>query len=525
MGIAFRTGPAGWLRGCAITAVAALAFAAAPAARADGPPPPNDAASAATDLTLPTTSLTGTLDGATVQRPFGSASDAIALPCGSAVADVWYRIVLHNGNRVVLRLASGVEDFSALLAVTRVSRGGLTPVECDTTDFTHRAGASIDPPRAGGTYLVQVATRQGSPAESGRFALSLLPAPPDPAYPGTYLPAKGARGVVDRLSNTADAYSRILSEGTTYRVNLAHKPTRCVTLRIFSPNASWDGSPSYGRGCGGYLLLTPGPGLGGRWTFRVETGGGRYDQDYRLSIGDALTDDMSPGRALPERRTVAGTLEGGRLDAIDLYHLTLTHRSHVVLRMRTASDNGFNLRLLSRRGRTIACACGERGTQQIRRGLKPGRYYVVVRARYRAHGTYQLRRVDRQLTGTALRVDGERRARITTGGSVRFTVRVHPAVGGRVDIRLERYDLLTGWHFHRMLHTVAHAGVASVTFRPPVETAWRADAHFRGSDQASPSDSRTVYFTVAPRATGAAGAAPAAARKGVDPGRRVATPR
>src|SRR5262249_22898519 len=152
-------------------------------------------------------------------------------------------------------------------------------------------------------------------------------------------------------------------------------------------------------------------------------------------------DDMSPGRELPDRRPLRGSLQGGRLDTTDLYHLELTHRSHVVVRLATGSGHEFDLRLPSRRGPTLGCACGESGSQQIRKGLAPGRYYIVVRAQNRAHGSYTLRRVDRQLTGTVLLVNGGRRAQVPSGGSVHFTLRVHPAVDGPADIRIERFDL------------------------------------------------------------------------------------
>jgi hypothetical protein len=338
----------------------------------------------------------------------------------------------------------------------------------------------------------------GSTADVGDFMLSVEAAPPDPRYPGSRLSPNGSHGVVDRLSNLSDAWSARLREGVTYRINLAHRPTRCVRLRVFSPAARWSGDPSYGAPCGGYMLVTPGPGLGGRWTFRVETGDGRFAQDYRLTVGPARADDMSPPPVLGDRRTIHGRLEGGRLDVLDLYRFHIDSRTHVVLRMSTAPTTGLNLRLLNARGRTIRCDCGGRGNAMIRKGLHPGRYYVLVRARFRAHGSYTLRRVDRALTGLGLRVDGARAVRVPSGQTVHLTLRLHPALGGPVDVRFERFDLLSGWHFFKQTRVQIHNGRAEMAFTPPLDTKWRIEAHFRGTGQASPSDSRRVSVFVRP---------------------------
>jgi hypothetical protein len=493
-------GSVSWAATCLVIIALSVSVVSASTAgtRADPAAPGNDTRDAASAITAPA-SLPGTLDGATVEgaavggtegRPSTSVCER------SIVGDVWYRLSVPSRARLVVGLAAARRDLDAVVAATRVTRSGGVDAGCDRTDAQGGAGLSLSPPSASAVYLVRIGEIAGSSADTGDFTLSVTLAPAAPRYPGRRLPPRGARGVVDRLSNTADAWSAILHEGETYRVNLAHKPTRCAQLRIFSPAAPWSGEPSYGRRCGGYLLLTPGPGLGGRWSFRVETANGRYDQDYRLSVGPALADDMAPGVVLHDRSPVHNRLEGGRLDAVDLYRLDVPHRSHVVVRLRTAAHNGFNLRLISGRGRSIRCACGRRGAVQVRKGLRPGRYFVVVRARFRAHGAYTLMRVDRALTGISLRANGQRRLRVRPHTTVHLTLRVRPAVDGPADVRIERFDPLSDWHFYRMFHVRVRSGRATIPFQPLLETSWRAEAHFRGTNKASPSDSRRVTIRV-----------------------------
>jgi hypothetical protein len=488
---------AGTSLGIIALSVAVVSTAPAAATRVDVAPT-NDARDAASAITAPA-SVRGTLDGATVEGAAAGGTEgrpSISVCERSIVGDVWYRLASPGSGRLVVRLTAARRDLDAVVTATRLTRSGSVDAGCDRTDPQGRAGLSLSPPTGGAIYLIRIGEIASSAADTGDFTLATTLAPAAPRYPGRRLPAGGARGVVDRLSNTADAWSAILHEGATYRVNLAHKPTRCAQLRIFSPAAPWSGEPSYARRCGGYLLLTPGPGLRGRWSFRVETGDGRYDQDYRLSVGPALADDMAPGAVLRDRSAVHNRLEGGRLDAVDLYRLDVPHRSHVVVRLRTASHNGFNLRLINARGRSIRCACGRRGAVQVRKGLRPGRYFVVVRARFRAHGAYTLRRVDRALTGISLRADGQRRLRVRPHATVHLTLRVRPAVEGPADVRIERFDPLSGWHFYRMFHVRVRGGRAAIPFQPPLETSWRAEAHFRGTDKASPSDSRLVTIRV-----------------------------
>ena len=456
-------------------------------APAEAAPPPNDDLQAAQALTGLPVSVSGTTVESTVQLT-DPPPQCASMHSGS----VWYSLTTRARPRVVLRLqAHG--DLDAAIDVVRRQRSQYLTEVCSPTDSRGRATVAFDG-RPGTTFLIRVSQRAGSAA--GTFALDAVVPEPLPRPPGRALPARGVRGTLDALENTADAYSAHLREGVTYRVNLSHPPTRCVSLAIWGPgNRSFSNDPAISEGCGGYQLLTPGAGRTGRWSFLArasESVTGR--QPYRLQIGRTTADDMTPG--IPLRSRARGRLQGGQLDAVDIYRLDVEDRAHVVVRMRTDEDNGFNLRLVNARGGSLRCACGERGDVQVRRGLRRGRYYVVVRARHRARGAYTLTRVDRTITATALRINGERFARAPLNSTVRLGVSVRRAEGGRVGVIVERFDPLSGWHFHRRFDLGVRGGKASAAFRPPTEGTWRAKAFYRGTAKASPSESRYARVRV-----------------------------
>ncbi len=302
---------------------------------------------------------------------------------------------------------------------------------------------------------------------------------------------------VDPLANASDAWSSLLSEGVTYRVNLAHSANRCVGLSVFSPGVkSFESAPTYVRPCGGYFLLTPGPGRGGRWSFLVSARTNRQAEGYRLQIGPASANDLTPGRVLGSYASATGLLEGGRLNKLDVYQFDVTHRSYVVLKLATAAKNGFDLQLLSESGARIRCACGGRGATEIRKGLRRGRYLVVVRARHRAHGSYRVTRVARTITATRAAVNGHPRTRVQLGKAVHISVKVRPAVAGPVSFIIDRFDPLTGWYFRHRIQTTVHAGRASASYTPPTIGRWRVYAVFRGTRVASPSSSVHVRIRV-----------------------------
>lgn len=469
-----------------LAAVSALLLV--PAASAHAQTPAGDERSGAGSLPALPASVDGTTVGSTV------ADDEPSLSCSSQPGGtVWYELTSPAKARIVVRLAARGK-LDAVLDVYRRVRSQISPVACDVTDSDGAAALSINADGKS-SYLIRVSQRQNS--DPGTFRLDVFVPSPAPAPPGALLPSSGALRRIDALSNPADAWSAQLREGVTYRVNLAHSPNSCVGLSIFSPGArSFSSQATYVRPCGGYVLLTPGPGRGGRWSFLVEARARRGLQSYRLQIGPAGPDDLTPGTRLGNYSTAHGLLEGGRLNKLDVYTFAVTSRSYVVLKLATAEKNGFDLQLLNQAGARIRCACGESGNTEIRKGLRRGRYLVVVRARHRAHGTYRLMRTARAITGIRAAVNGRPRTRVKQGSGVHITVKVRPAVGGPVSLIIDRFDPLSGWHFRRRIQTAVHAGRASVTWAPPTTGTWRVYAVFRGTRVASPSSSRHVRIRV-----------------------------
>lgn len=463
-----------------------LALSAAPAGAQD--PPANDDRADARSLPALPASIEGTTVESTVEDQEPGLSCA-----GTPLGTVWYEITAPAKARIVVRLAAQGK-LDAVLDVYSRNRSQIAPMSCDMTDSDGVAAVSINADGKS-SYLIRVSQRANSAA--GGFRLdAFVPAPP-PAPPGAQLPSRGALRRLDALSNPADAWSAGLLDGVTYRVNLAHSPNQCVGLSVFSPGTTTFASqPTYIRGCGGYFLLTPGPGRGGRWSFLVEARASRGQQSYRLQVGPAGPDDLTPGNPLGNGATARGLLEGGRLNKLDVYRFDVRSRSHVVIKLATGKRNGFDLQLLTASGTRIRCACGGRGREEIRKGLRRGRYLIVVRARHRANGSYTLWRRARAITATRLAVNGHRRTRVKEGSAVRIGVKVRPAVAGPVSLIIDRFDPLSGWHFRRRIRTTVRKGTASVRFTPPTSGTWRVYAVYRGTSVSSPSSSRHARIRV-----------------------------
>ena len=77
--------------------------------------------------------------------------------------------------------------------------------------------------------------------------------------------------------------------------------------------------------------------------------------------------------------------------------------------------------------------------------------------------------------------------------------RVDPAAGGRVELSIDRFDPLTGWHFHRLYRIAAQA---SVRWTPPAAGRWRVHARFLGTIRDSPSGSARLRVDVGDRPGG-----------------------
>ena len=201
---------------------------------------------------------------------------------------------------------------------------------------------------------------------------------------------------------------------------------------------------------------------------------------------------------LANDRRVRGSLRGAGIDVLDLYRFDVAQPSILSLRLSTGADHPFDLRLVGRKGGRIACACGDSGSRELRLRVRPGRYFVAVRSRAGANGAYRLSRLARTITRTAVRVDGERAARLRPGEAAGIAVSVAPDASGPVTVDIERFDPLAGWQFHSRHRRTAAGGRATVVFTPPSEGRWRVRATFDGTRRAAASGPATASFEVAP---------------------------
>jgi hypothetical protein len=109
-------------------------------------------------------------------------------------------------------------------------------------------------------------------------------------------------------------------------------------------------------------------------------------------------------------------------------------------------------------------------------------------------GRYRLSLRLRDVTSTSVLASGGSSVEVSPGASVTLSCLVTPAASGGVELQIDRFDPLTGWHFHRLLRTSAGA---SVTWRPPAAGRWRVRARFLGSSRAAPSRSGYAHILVA----------------------------
>jgi hypothetical protein len=245
------------------------------------------------------------------------------------------------------------------------------------------------------------------------------------------------------------------------------------------------------RECGGYATYTPGAHLGGRYSIFVQVRGTRSATvHYRLQAAVATTSDIGPGQPIANEQTRSGSLDARRIHVVDFFHFDVARQSDVTLHLRTGSEFGFTL--LSENGRFL-----DSGSGYIRHGLSPGHYFVVVRAEPGRRGGYRLSLLIREITKTQALADGSGSVTLRPGGTASVEIRVTPAAAGRVQLRINRFLLLDGWVFSRIVNIQTGAdGVGRFSWTPPAAGRWRLRAFFQGSRTASPSASGYVFANV-----------------------------
>jgi hypothetical protein len=433
-------------------------------------PPDNDDRAGAVRLgRLPATVRSTTL-GATAGETDGT-------PCGLSGGSVWYRLTGPQSGRALLRL-SAVDELDAVVAVFRAVRSRTQLVACAETD---RKGNAIlgFAARPGASYLIAVGEQRNAPP--GEFRLQVEPAEAPERHPGRALRRGGARDSVNGLTDVNDVWSIRLRRGTTYRIAFSSSPCARATMR------------ARGRivrlSCRAHSAFTPGRDGGGRYVIEVEASPTAARQRYRLQIAKASTDDVGVGAEL-RVGGARGSLSPGGVDVLDLYHFDVQRLSEARLRLAQPSGRAFRLVVLTDSGTRIGA-----GAASFRRHLERGRYVVAVEGPVGSRGgRYRLSLRLRDVTSTSVLVSGRSSAEISPGGSVALSCLVSPSARGRVELQIDRFDPLTGWHFHRLVRTWAGA---SVSWRPPAAGRWRVRARFRGSSRSAPSRSGYAHILVA----------------------------
>jgi hypothetical protein len=428
-------------------------------------PPANDDRSGALAVRLP-----GTARGSTLGATHGDADPG----CGLDGGTVWYRMTARRDGRVLLRLAAQ-GAFDAAVAVLERVRSRTRPVACGETDGRGRATVGFAS-RRGATYLVAVGHVEGS--GPGTFRLdAFLSEAAESRTGGRALPRGGTRSTLHGLTDVNDVWRVSMQPGITYRIGLTSTSCAQATLRarrqLERVLATLD--------CRGYTTFTPGPDGAGAYVVEVTAGAQAGSQAYRLRFAAAAPDDLGVGILLRNRAGARGVLDPSQLDVRDVFHFDVERRSDVSL----AVTGGIVFQLLRDDGQRLGAQA------RMRRALEPGRYVVAVSAGVGDPAVrYRLSLLVREITTTALRLTA---AAVEPGTSVLLRPEVANAAGGVVELRIDRFDPLTGWHFHRLLR-VATGG--SVSWRPAAEGRWRIRAAFLGTAEASPSASGHALLLV-----------------------------
>jgi hypothetical protein len=127
----------------------------------------------------------------------------------------------------------------------------------------------------------------------------------------------------------------------------------------------------------------------------------------------------------------------------------------------------------------------------LRRRLEPGRYVVAVTASFGDPAArYELSLLIREITATTLRLAA---GTVAPGDPVTIRPETAGATGGIVEVQIDRFDPLTGWHFNRLLRVPAGG---STIWTPPAEGRWRLRATYKGTLEASTSRSGYAHLLV-----------------------------
>jgi hypothetical protein len=206
---------------------------------------------------------------------------------------------------------------------------------------------------------------------------------------------------------------------------------------------------------------------------------------YHVFVRPAQPDDVGPGVALRNGDRRSNSVS--RQDPLDLYRLDLVSKSDV----RVLVDAAKDLRLNLLHGAGGGIQNGERGVELVRT-LSPGTYFLAVRMGQDA-AKYSIQVRIRQLTNTALTVNGASTARIKPGDVVSVRTTTDPVPGaGLTRVQTDYFDVVGRTWVFRAAWDVRPG--STIPFRPNAVGRWRVRATYNGSFDFSPS--RTDYRTI-----------------------------
>jgi hypothetical protein len=432
-------------------------------------PPPNDIRGDAQRLGR----LPANVHGSTL----GATGDDLRV-CGLSGGGVWYRLNGPKSGRAIVQLAAGERD--AAVAAFHAVRSRVEPVTCAATDRRGNAVLAFGT-KPGGAYLLLVGDRRGS--NPGDFRLSVRAGEMPERLPGRSLPRGGVHESVNGLTDANDVWSVRLHRGTTYRIAFSSSPCARASLRTRNTVVS--------LGCGRYMSFTPGRDGGGRYSFEVEASPTAGRQTYRLRVAAAGADDLGVGIGIAAGSTARGALAPSGIDVVDVYHFDVERLSEARLGLTQPAGRSFSVLLLDDSGRRISSDSGT-----LRRRLGRGRYVVAVGGTVGTRsGRYRLSLLLRDVTSTSVLISGQSSAEVSPGATVSLSCVVSPLPsGGRVELQIDRFDPLSGWHFHGVMRVAAGA---TVSWRPPAAGRWRVRARFLGTRGSAPSRSGYAHLLVA----------------------------
>jgi hypothetical protein len=415
--------------------------------------------------------LPGTVRGTTLGA---TGDEADPGRCGLAGATVWYRLSSRRDGRILLRISAAGQLDAAIVVLERV-RSQTRTVNCGTTNRRGQATVSFAS-RRGATYLIAVGHLRN--ADPGTFRIDALASEAaESRLAGKLLPRSGVRSSVHGLTDVNDVWRVSMRAGTTYRIGFRSTPCAAVTLS----SRRHPTRPLARLGCADYETFTPGPDGTGAYVLEVIAGAEAVSQRYVLMVVPASSDDFGIGIELRNRVAAKGALDPPRFDLFDLYHFDVERRGDV----RVDVTGGAALVLYRDDGSRL----GE--FSSIRRHLEPGRYVVAVAAALQdAARRYVVTLLIRQITTTSLRLPSPT---VPPGSALTLRPEVANASGGAVEIQIDRFDPITGWHFNRLLRLPAGG---STTWAPPAEGRWRLRATYKGTIEASLSRSGYAHLLV-----------------------------